>query len=125
MKRKKEAEKAEEREGTVMVRGGAGHSAGHSSAVLVLCCYCMSAANDIHCPAVVQSYETGFQRIQEATGITDIDKLVNKFIEGWSDGSRGRQTLCQSRLVVAKTSLLPSPPLPSPPLLSPPLSMCS
>lgn len=81
----------------------------------------MGAANDIHCPAVVQSYETGFQRIQEATGITDIDKLVNKFIEGWSGGSRERQTLCQSRLVVAKTSPLPSPSLPS---LSP-LSPCA
>ena len=46
MRRRREAEKAEERDRTVM------------------------------------SYETGFQCIQEATGITDIDQLVTKFIEG-------------------------------------------
>jgi chromosome segregation ATPase len=45
MRRRREAEKAEERDRTVM------------------------------------SYETGFQCIQEATGITDIDQLVTKFIE--------------------------------------------
>lgn len=30
----------------------------------------------------VMSYEQAFEQIKEATGITDIDKLVNKFIEG-------------------------------------------
>lgn len=29
-----------------------------------------------------QSYEQAFEKIKEATGITDIDKLVTKFIEG-------------------------------------------
>ena len=32
--------------------------------------------------AVLQSYEQAFEQIKEATGITDIDKLVTKFIEG-------------------------------------------
>ncbi|XP_065891131.1 coiled-coil domain-containing protein 63-like [Dysidea avara] len=31
--------------------------------------------------STVQSYKEAFERIQEATGIIDIDKLVNKFIE--------------------------------------------
>jgi len=30
----------------------------------------------------VQSYEQAFEQIKEATGITDIDQLVTKFIEG-------------------------------------------
>lgn len=30
----------------------------------------------------LQSYEEAFQSIQEATGITDIDQLVSRFIEG-------------------------------------------
>ena len=51
MKRKKEAEKAEEREGTVMVRGGRSRALisqlSPCSAVLGL-----GAANDIHCPLV-------------------------------------------------------------------------
>ena len=55
----------------------------------------MGTANYIHCP-VVQSYETGFQRIQEATGITDIDKLVNKFIEGWTNVAADGDRLCVS-----------------------------
>ena len=29
-----------------------------------------------------QSYEQAFEKIKEATGITDIDQLVSKFIEG-------------------------------------------
>ena len=30
----------------------------------------------------LQSYEQAFEQIKEATGITDIDQLVTKFIEG-------------------------------------------
>ena len=30
----------------------------------------------------MQSYEQAFEQIKEATGITDIDQLVTKFIEG-------------------------------------------
>ena len=48
MKRKKEAEKAEEREGTVMVRGGRSRALiSYLPAVLLLG---LGAANDIHCP---------------------------------------------------------------------------
>jgi hypothetical protein len=32
----------------------------------------------------LQSYEQAFEQIKEATGITDIDQLVTKFIEGTS-----------------------------------------
>lgn len=31
---------------------------------------------------ILQSYEQAFEQIKDATGITDIDKLVTKFIEG-------------------------------------------
>ena len=31
---------------------------------------------------ILQSYEQAFEQIKEATGITDIDQLVTKFIEG-------------------------------------------
>ena len=36
------------------------------------------------CVIFLQSYEQAFEQIKEATGITDIDKLVTKFIEGVS-----------------------------------------
>ena len=32
--------------------------------------------------SLLQSYEQAFEQIKEATGITDIDQLVTKFIEG-------------------------------------------
>ena len=49
MKRKKEAEKAEEREGTVMVRGGRGRE---PSQLLISsqCCVRFGCGYDIHCP---------------------------------------------------------------------------
>lgn len=34
------------------------------------------------CLNILQSYEQAFEQIKDATGITDIDKLVTKFIEG-------------------------------------------
>ena len=41
----------------------------------------------------VMSYEQAFEKIKEATGITDIDKLVNKFIEGNRNLISGAETI--------------------------------
>ena len=63
MKRKKEAEKAEEREGTVMVRGWDGTLGllpQYLPAVLVFCCYCIGAANNIHCLVVQDGLSASF-----------------------------------------------------------------
>lgn len=69
MKKKKEAEKSSDREKTVMV-GNFNFEMQHLN-------YCRLAVF-----LQQQSYEQAFEQIKEATGITDIDKLVNKFIEG-------------------------------------------
>ena len=41
-----------------------------------------SQVSFIHHVLSVQSYEQAFEKIKDATGITDIDQLVSKFIEG-------------------------------------------
>ena len=41
----------------------------------------MDALSNFYC-VHMQSYEQAFEQIKEATGITDIDQLVTKFIEG-------------------------------------------
>ena len=62
-----------------------------SPPTVVLFPYCVISAKMCVCQHVtslldscVQSYEQAFEKIKEATGITDIDQLVTKFIEGMS-----------------------------------------
>ncbi len=49
--------------------------------VLIFPCVVYNSLSQF-CVFIVQSYEQAFEQIKEATGITDIDQLVTKFIEG-------------------------------------------
>ena len=89
-KLRKEAEKASTREKTVMVSEIWRGEGGSVEAIwlpeyyytIMPLLWQNSQVSLIHHVLSVQSYEQAFEKIKDATGITDIDQLVSKFIEG-------------------------------------------